>query len=56
MWNSLRRLHVHCPRRRALDLLMVKRQPNLVRIFDHVKAGTDSNSDSNGLGEIQDTC
>lgn len=41
MRNSLHRLHVHAPRRRALDLLIAKRQPDLVRVFDHVKAGSN---------------
>lgn len=41
MRNSLHSLHVHSPRRRALDLLIAKRQPDLVRVFDHVKAGSN---------------
>lgn len=40
MWNSLHHLHVPCPRRRALDLLIAKRQPNLLRVFHPVKAGS----------------
>lgn len=34
-------LHVRSPRRRALDLVIAKRQPDLSRVFDHVKAGSN---------------